>query len=83
MAKAADTTSIPRPDDTGTELTLDDLIAFGRDYLDAIHALDEGRVLEGNRVFLARGILKQYLTRANEGLALLKEQARKKKPRST
>jgi hypothetical protein len=76
MAKPADTTSTPEP-------TLDDLIAFGRDYLDAIQALDEGRVLEGNRVFLARGILKQYLTRANEGLALLKEQARKKKPRAT
>lgn len=40
MAKAAETISTPGPDRDGADpgLTLDDLIAFGRDYLEALEA---------------------------------------------
>lgn len=78
MAKAADTASTSDRDDADTDLTLDDLIAFGRDYLEALEA--------GAGIHLPKDVLNQYLTRANGALVLLqREQARKKpkKPRST
>jgi hypothetical protein len=76
MAKATDRTSIPPDLDSG--LTLEDLIAFGRDYLKEIEANEATEASARIPIDLPLDVLKQYLARSIDGLVLLQsEQARK------
>jgi hypothetical protein len=76
MAKAAGTTRTPP--DLGSDLTLEDLIAFGRDYLKEIEANEAIEASARMPIDLPLNVLKKYLARSIDGLVLLQaEQARK------
>jgi hypothetical protein len=76
MAKAAGTTRTPP--DLDSDLTLEDLIAFGRDYLKEIEANEATEASARIPIDLPLNVLKQYLARSIDGLVLLQaEQARK------
>ena len=76
MAKAAGTTSTPP--DLDSDLTLEDLITFGRDYLKEIEANEAAEASARIPIDLPLNVLKQYLARSIDGLVLLQaEQARK------
>ena len=76
MAKAAGTTRTPP--DLDSDLTLEDLIAFGRDYLKEIEANEAIEASARIPIDLPLNVLKKYLARSIDGLVLLQaEQARK------
>jgi hypothetical protein len=76
MGKAAGTTRTPP--DLDSDLTLEDLIAFGRDYLKEIEANEATEASARMPIDLPLNVLKQYLARSIDGLVLLQaEQARK------
>lgn len=64
--------------DLHSDLTLEDLIAFGRDYLKEIEANEAAEASARIPIDLPLNVLKQYLARSIDGLVLLQaEQARK------